>query len=407
MQQQDLPPLPADFEPIFYETLEKVRGIAARIKEERSALLQQQQRASYSMEKPSQSGSSRITKEALVQANRAGLVIGNRGENLKRIERLAQVKIVFDQNFVSPTNEKRFTISGFPEDVEEGIKLIQEKAQEPDSRYPSIHLTVPSHKVGLVIGKGGETIRELQEMSGAKVTIAPDGGQDQLTGERPISIMGDQEAINRAKSMLDNLLTNGIRPSQATGVLSGAGRNTVTIQIPESCVGAIIGKKAETLKSFQAMSNAKVFVEPTLQPGQTKRSVHLSGSPECIAYAKQLIEEKVRQCEMSNSGMHASGVYDPSAMYNTGAAGGSGVVYQAPGEFAASMVDPSAAAGAAGGYDYAQYYQQYYQQYGQYYQQQYGQQPTDPNATFDYAAYAAQYAAAAAAAAQSPPPPNQ
>ena len=32
-------------------------------------------------------------------------------------------------------------------------------------------MMVPGHKIGLIIGKGGETIKQLQEQSGAKIVI--------------------------------------------------------------------------------------------------------------------------------------------------------------------------------------------------------------------------------------------
>lgn len=384
-----LPPLPADIEPIYYETMDKIRGIAARVKEEersRAAPPSYEAQRLLGLEQAS-SGKSRITSFTTIPAHRAGLVIGNRGENLKRIERMAQVKLQFDQQWVGPSGEKRMQITGLPEDIEEAIKLIKEKCEEPESRYPTIQLSVPSHRVGLIIGKGGETIRELQERSGAKITIAPDGGQDTVTGERPVNIVGDQESVRRAQDMIHELVTNGTRPSMVASGMAGAmGRNSVTVHIPEAYVGAIIGKKAETIKSFQAASNAKIFVEPTLQPGATKRAVHISGpSPESVAYAQQLVEDKVRQSEAANS-MASSG-------YPSYDAHSSGTIYQAPGEFAAA-IDPNA---AAAGYDYSQYYQQYYQYYG--YAQPGAPTPdmtggAQQQQPFDYAAYAAQYAQA-------------
>ncbi len=385
-REERLPPLPREYEDLFYDTLEKVKGIAARVKEERAAATQPVETrilgdgGSFL----GQSGSkSRITSYCLVPANRAGLVIGNRGETLKRIEKMAQVKLQFDQQWLSPNNEKRVQIIGLPEDVEEAIKLIKEKSREPDGKYPPIQISVPSHKVGLLIGKGGETIRELQERSGAKIMITPDGGQDQMTGERPIQISGDDASVQRAREMINDLVTHGTKPSMH-GSSFAAGRNAQTIQIPESAVGAIIGKKAETLKSFQAMSNAKIFIEPTLQPGMTKRVIHISGSPECVAYAQQLIEDKVRQIEAANAMSQSGQYYDPTAA--------AGVIYQAPGEF--SVTDPAAAA-----YDYTQYYQQYYQQY-------YNPMgdPQQAQQAYDYAAYAAQYAAQQQQQQQYPPP---
>ena len=43
-------------------------------------------------------------------------------------------------------------------------------------------MMVPGHKVGLIIGKGGETIKQLQEQSGAKIVII----QVRLSGSQPV-----------------------------------------------------------------------------------------------------------------------------------------------------------------------------------------------------------------------------
>lgn len=47
-----------------------------------------------------------------------------------------------------------------------------------------VEIMIPGPKVGLIIGKGGETIKQLQEKSGAKMVIIQDGpGQEQ---EKPL-----------------------------------------------------------------------------------------------------------------------------------------------------------------------------------------------------------------------------
>ena len=48
---------------------------------------------------------------------------------------------------------------------------------------------VPGPKVGLIIGKGGETIKQLQEKSGAKMVIIQDGPSQEA--EKPLRISGD------------------------------------------------------------------------------------------------------------------------------------------------------------------------------------------------------------------------
>ena len=74
-------------------------------------------------------------------------------------------------------------------------------------------LSIPSSKVGLVMGRGGETIREICLVSGAHCQVdkaAPEGAR-----EKNIVIKGRPEAVERAKvrlpgpgiASLGNLLT--------------------------------------------------------------------------------------------------------------------------------------------------------------------------------------------------------
>lgn len=49
---------------------------------------------------------------------------------------------------------------------------------------PYQEIMVPGSKVGLVIGKGGETIKMLQEKTGAKMVIIQDGPGQELVSDR-------------------------------------------------------------------------------------------------------------------------------------------------------------------------------------------------------------------------------
>lgn len=56
-----------------------------------------------------------------------------------------------------------------------------------------IEMMVPGNKVGLVIGKGGETIKQLQEKSGAKLVIIQEGPETEM--EKALRITGDPQTI--------------------------------------------------------------------------------------------------------------------------------------------------------------------------------------------------------------------
>ena len=65
-------------------------------------------------------------------------------------------------------------------------------------------MMVPGHKVGLIIGKGGETIKQLQERSGAKIIIIQDSPE--VAHEKPLRITGDPGAVEAAKELVTEML---------------------------------------------------------------------------------------------------------------------------------------------------------------------------------------------------------
>lgn len=326
-------------------------------------------------------GRARETVEMIVPASKAGLIIGSHGDSLRRIEKQAQVKMQFDQQWKGHNeNERKITIVGFPEDVEEARRLIMEKIMEDsrggrgadDARYQTVQCSAPAAKIGLIIGRGGETIKDIQDRSGARIFVNPDGVVDSATGERPISISGDAEAISRAKAMINDILFG----------LGGTGQPSQVLQIPDSCIGAVMGKRAEILKSIIAACGGivKIFVEHVNIPGTSLREVQLSGPPEMCAYAVHLIQERVVAHQQSEGYLPMPTTAASGADYDGPEHRAGAVMYQTPADLASAAADYATQAQeyyAANGAEYDQaalaaYYAQYYQSY--YAQQQY-QQP--------------------------------
>lgn len=65
---------------------------------------------------------------------------------------------------------------------------------------------VPDGMVGLIIGRGGEQINKIQQDSGCKVQISPDSGG---LPERSVSLTGAPESVQKAKMMLDDIVSRG------------------------------------------------------------------------------------------------------------------------------------------------------------------------------------------------------
>jgi far upstream element-binding protein len=73
-------------------------------------------------------------------------------------------------------------------------------------------IRVPSDAVGMIIGKGGETIREMQNATGCKINVSQASGPDV---EREIGLVGNRQAIEAAKRAIQEKVDTVVRSSLA------------------------------------------------------------------------------------------------------------------------------------------------------------------------------------------------
>lgn len=124
----------------------------------------------------------------------------------------------------------------------------------------SVQIMVPDKTVGLIIGRGGETIRDLQERSGCHVNIVSENKS--INGLRPVNLIGTPHAAGIAKEMILEIVESDTRPppggaqappdrnrggfdnfrSGGNDRGSDAGKITEEVFVPSEAVGMIIGK---------------------------------------------------------------------------------------------------------------------------------------------------------------------
>jgi len=67
-------------------------------------------------------------------------------------------------------------------------------------------IDIPNGRVGVIIGKGGETIKYLQLQSGAKIQVTRDMDADPNSVTRTVELMGTPEAIASAEKLINEVL---------------------------------------------------------------------------------------------------------------------------------------------------------------------------------------------------------
>lgn len=116
-------------------------------------------------------------------------------------------------------------------------------------------MDIPRHLVGLVVGQGGQTIKRLQEQSGAKIKL--EGNARDAPPSEPCfaNLSGPPECINKAKSLVQEILDAGARrdAGKSKGLGKGGGRALLgssagAAQSPEPTLASTAGSLEATPK---------------------------------------------------------------------------------------------------------------------------------------------------------------
>jgi far upstream element-binding protein len=184
----------------------------------------------------------------------AALVSGRSGENLRNLETSCNVRIVLTEE---KNEQKLVTIEGEELSVSEAKSRIDDIVHGSGAinlliggavttGHQTIYITVPNHRVGLVIGKGGETIRNLQDRTGAKINVCKDGEIETPPNMKTVVVNGPPHCIQMAQLLIDEIVSG--HSYAGTFGLTG---HAETIFVPKEKVGLVIGKGGETLKQIQ------------------------------------------------------------------------------------------------------------------------------------------------------------
>lgn len=214
--------------------------------------------------------------EMRVPNNMVGLVIGKGGENIHRMQMTtgAHMQIAKESEMKPGETLRSIILKGSPAAVQELKRLVEEvlnsrmtatksTVRELDHMFV-LKVPVPNDKVGVIIGKGGMTIKSIQERTNATIQIPP-GPDDDNPEQRTLSIGADtKDAVEAAKHEINIALHQ--QAQQAQQALTTAS-NAVYISVPDDKVGLIIGKGGMTIKDIQARTQVKIQIPQFADPG--------------------------------------------------------------------------------------------------------------------------------------------
>ncbi|GAX22922.1 far upstream element-binding protein [Fistulifera solaris] len=246
-----------------------------------------------------------IDEDVLVPNGVVGFIIGRGGENIASMQARtgAKVQIQKEHELQPGQTQRTITLSAptqqaIDECREIIMKMVREKAsafgvslskderllkEALDAGHALVTVQVPDADVGLIIGKGGATIKAIQEQTGANIQVPPSADVNDAT-KRTISIThADKAGALAAKERIESLLKN--MPSYG----SGEEQITIQIQIPDKDVGLCIGRQGCVIREMQGKSGSRIQIPSYPTPGETFRIATVSGSKKGCETVQQMI----------------------------------------------------------------------------------------------------------------------
>lgn len=144
-------------------------------------------------------------------------------------------------------------------EYEESYGLSSEQADDQEPTV-SIKLLFSNQAAGILIGRGGETIRSFQETSGAMVKLAPHNELFPGTVERVALVRGTYDQVVSALTLMWNHLGESTTEMDEFVVVDDADSEEAVAKllIPSTLAGLVIGKSGENIRDMRETYNVRL-----------------------------------------------------------------------------------------------------------------------------------------------------
>ncbi|KAM9520732.1 insulin-like growth factor 2 mRNA-binding protein 1 [Guaruba guarouba] len=161
------------------------------------------------------------TVHVFIPAQAVGAIIGKKGQHIKQLSRFASASIKIAPPETPDSKVRMVVITGPPEAQFKAQGRIYGKLKEENFFGPKeevkleTHIRVPASAAGRVIGKGGKTVNELQNLTAAEVVVPRDQTPDE-NEQVIVKIIGHFYASQMAQRKIRDILAQ-VKQQQQKG----------------------------------------------------------------------------------------------------------------------------------------------------------------------------------------------
>ncbi|KAK8810752.1 hypothetical protein WA158_007327 [Blastocystis sp. Blastoise] len=268
-----------------------------------------------------------IDDEMSISNSIVGIIIGRGGETIKSLNATlgCQIQLQKNEEVLPGALTRLVKFHGKKENIEGAKKAILTIIQTGsvsvlgmDSNSVAMNvrvekLRIPNDKVGMVIGKGGITIKSIQQRNSIRIQMPQVPDDDDHT-KRTLTLTGPGDNVKTAIQEIMNIVEGQM------GFIPNNYPNE-SIVVPNDKVGLIIGKGGDTLRGIREKTGCNIHIPQVADPNTNPpvRTITISGDPHSIAIARDEISSIIGQIVDNirpSQPMGYNNPYEPYGMYN-------------------------------------------------------------------------------------------
>lgn len=250
-------------------------------------------------------GAAGVQVQLLIPADKAGIIIGKGGENLKRCRQLFNIRATVEREpVVDPstfTSERLLQIvtgddvgysvqalsfllsnrQGQP--TATALSHVKNPSEDPD--HVQVHVVIPEPKLaGAVLGPQGERMKSIAANTGCNVSVTP----REAPGERRVVILGGFQQNTTAQALVIEQMAEVARQEG-----NDLPECTVILLMRSEAAGAVIGKQGQGLVSLRESTSCKVEVGRAEVSGH--RPVRIHGALQSVLQCEKMVHDAATQ----------------------------------------------------------------------------------------------------------------
>jgi predicted RNA-binding protein YlqC (UPF0109 family) len=230
-----------------------------------------------------------------IDSKKIGHVIGPKGATLHKIQDVSGARVDMPNRdrdaHSAPGETSKVTLTGTPEQCKVARRAILDIVNKGystalDKDLLEGYIKVHPSKFHEIYGRGGSTIRALQDKLNVRINV-PKGakGVSSTQVSHRVGIVGERAAVKRAKETIALLVKQHWTPVTHPGFAS------VEVAVPPEQYSLIIGPRGQTIKSIEGDTRCKIHIPDKLDDAE---AVLVVGPAANVAKAAQRVVAVVK-----------------------------------------------------------------------------------------------------------------